>query len=418
MMKLFRSTVLVALIVSWCITGAAYAQLPPGPICPRENGEIAAYFDVDGTQRYMDAGPVGNLVPVWIYGQARGNVLFVSGAEFQVDYGPNLTWIADIPLYGAYIGNTRDGYSVGFGMNPQSDHFRIVDAICVWNGDCSAGHNEDWPVVRGHPLTPNYCPVFATFPHHELVPVFGARSQLCQLVELDIKPGSCPNPFNVNLFDWLAGATLKTGGVLPVAILGSETVDVADIDPASIFLEGVAPLRYEYEDVATLDGHDDCECNDGDADGYMDLTLKFSKMDIALALLMEDPYHVGQVLPLTLGGAYMDGMPFSASDCITLVGNDKSKKRAGMDGASALGFPTPNPFNPVTRISYSVPTTQHVRIAIYDVAGRLVEDLVNETRAAGEHVVEWDAGRLPSGVYFYRMQTGDRTIVRRATLLK
>ena len=114
----------------------------------------------------------------------------------------------------------------------------------------------------------------------------------------------------------------------------------------------------------------------------------------------------------------MDGMPFSASDCITLVGNDKSKKRAGMDGASALGFPTPNPFNPVTRISYSVPTTQHVRIAIYDVAGRLVEDLVNETRAAGEHVVEWDAGRLPSGVYFYRMQTGDRTIVRRATLLK
>ena len=88
------------------------------------------------------------------------------------------------------------------------------------------------------------------------------------------------------------------------------------------------------------------------------------------------------------------------------------------DDVAGLGFPNPNPFNPVTRISYNVPTTQHVRIAIYDVAGRLVEDLVNETKAAGEHVVEWDAGRLPSGVYFYRMQTGGQTLVRRATLLK
>jgi hypothetical protein len=52
------------------------------------------------------------------------------------------------------------------------------------------------------------------------------------------------------------------------------------------------------------------------------------------------------------------------------------------------------------------------------VAGRLVENLVNEVKSAGEYVVEWDAGRLPSGVYFYRMQTGSQTVVRRATLLK
>jgi hypothetical protein len=127
---------------------------------------------------------------------------------------------------------------------------------------------------------------------------------------------------------------------------------------------------------------------------------------------------VGQELPLMLGGAYWDGMPFDATDCITLVGSAREKKQVELDEASGLGFPTPNPFNPVTRVSYNVSSTQHVRIAIYDVAGRLVETLVDETKGAGEYVVEWDAGSLPSGVYFYHMATGDETIVRRATLLK
>ncbi len=95
--------------------------------------------------------------------------------------------------------------------------------------------------------------------------------------------------------------------------------------------------------------------------------------------------------------------------------NPKSTPPANTAG---LGLPSPNPFNPVTRISYNVPSMRHVRIAIYDVEGRLVENLVNEVKAPGEYVVEWDAGNLPSGVYFYRMQTGSETIVRRATLLK
>ncbi len=417
MMNLIWGAVRFAVVASFLVTAAAYAQ----PDCPTENGQIAVYFDRAGTQRHMDAGPVGSFVTLYVFGEGmEDNIPFVNGAAFAVDFGPKLQWFCDIHLYGACLGSAPNGYSVGFGFRPQfGNKFEIVRSVCMWTNDCSAGQNVDGPTVLEHPLFPEPCPLVAgPFPHLEIYLTRGARSQTCQLVELDIHPGSCPNPYNINLFDWLDGANLKTGGVLPVAILGSETVDVNDIDPASIFLEGVAPLRYEYEDVATLDGHDDCECNDGDADGHMDMTLKFSKMDIALALLMEDPYHVGQMLPLTLGGAYMDGMPFSASDCITLVGNDKEKRDAGMDGASALGFPTPNPFNPVTRISYSVPTTQHVRIAIYDVAGRLVESLVDEVKGAGEYVLAWDAGRLPSGVYFYRMETGDRTIVRRATLLK
>ena len=158
-------------------------------------------------------------------------------------------------------------------------------------------------------------------------------------------------------------------------------------------------------------------------DGYKDLLLFFDRAELALAIGPEAP-AAGTVVTMTLTGAYDDGMPFEASDCLTIIegrrhrGDRDNDSNSSDDDVAGLGYPSPNPFNPVTRISYNVPTTQHVRIAIYDVAGRLVEDLVNETKGAGEYVAEWDAGRLPSGVYFYRMQAGDKTIVRRATLLK
>jgi hypothetical protein len=378
-------------------------------------GEIVVYFDQAGTQRYVDAGPAGGVVNMSVYGQGfQGEVPFVSGAQFQVDYGPNIMWVADIPLFSAFIGNTRDGLSVGFGMNPQlGDKFEIVRVIGMWTNDCAAGINVDGPFTQAHPLFPDLTPVVSQFPTQDAFPADGARSQTCQFVELSIQPCGLNTK-------WWERALPQKGdmAVMTVAVLGSETVDVTTIDPASILLEGVMPKQWEYDDFATLDG-DDCACNDATGDGYMDLKLKFYRVALAAALMpMPD---VGDYVTVTLTGNYIDngepGLPFSANDCIEIVGSPMSKN-VPTDGAAGLGLPSPNPFNPVTRISYNVPTTQHVRIAIYDVAGRLVEDLVNETKAAGEYTVEWDAGKMPSGVYFYRMQTGDQTIVRRATLLK
>ncbi len=95
-------------------------------------------------------------------------------------------------------------------------------------------------------------------------------------VQIDIKPTSCPNPLNV-----------KSKGVLPVAILGTDTFDVTDIDPSTILLEGVAPLRWSFEDVATPYGAipENCDdCTTDGPDGFMDLTLKFDKQEIVAAL--------------------------------------------------------------------------------------------------------------------------------------
>ena len=78
----------------------------------------------------------------------------------------------------------------------------------------------------------------------------------------------------------------------------------------------------------------------------------------------------------------------------------------------------PNPFNPSTQISFWVPRSEHVRITVYDVSGRRVAELLNEVRGRGQHSVEWSAGNMPSGVYFFRMEVGDFSEQRKVMLLK
>jgi hypothetical protein len=92
--------------------------------------------------------------------------------------------------------------------------------------------------------------------------------------------------------------------------------------------------------------------------------------------------------------------------------------------APALGPNVPNPFNPSTEISFTLPRRARVRLGVFDLAGRLVKRLVaNQPREAGEHRVTWDGrddhGRaVASGVYLYRMQTDEFERVRKMTLLK
>ena len=64
----------------------------------------------------------------------------------------------------------------------------------------------------------------------------------------------------------------------------------------------------------------------------------------------------------------------------------------------------PNPFNPVTVIRYQLPASSHVTISVYNVCGQEVVRLVDGQQDAGYREVEWDAGSLASGVYYYRVR--------------
>jgi len=96
----------------------------------------------------------------------------------------------------------------------------------------------------------------------------------------------------------------------------------------------------------------------------------------------------------------------------------------GVNNASAepqafvLNQNFPNPFNPFTSIEYSIPGTGHVRLEIYNAAGQCIDVLVDGIRKAGTHMAVWNTGNHASGVYFYRLQYGAYSGIKKMTLVR
>lgn len=139
-----------------------------------------------------------------------------------------------------------------------------------------------------------------------LIPVGMALAVAVIPVDVDIKPASCPNPLNVG-----------SKGVVSVAILGSEGFDVTQVDPDTVLLEGVAPLRWSLEDVATpYEVNCNGSCHDLGPDGYLDLTLKFKIQEIVAVL---GTVVDGEVLLLELTGNLFAGIPIMGYDEVVVI---------------------------------------------------------------------------------------------------
>ena len=81
----------------------------------------------------------------------------------------------------------------------------------------------------------------------------------------------------------------------------------------------------------------------------------------------------------------------------------------------------PNPFNPTTSISYELFEESHVTLKVYDLIGKEITTLVDETQAKGDYTVDFDASRysnLTSGIYFYKLTTDKYSDVRKMILTK
>jgi len=83
-----------------------------------------------------------------------------------------------------------------------------------------------------------------------------------------------------------------------------------------------------------------------------------------------------------------------------------------------IGNNYPNPFNPSTKITYSIPQSLNIVIKVFDVLGNEIETLVNEEKPKGIYEITWYAERLPSGVYFYRLQAGNFVETKKMILMK
>ncbi len=259
------------------------------------------------------------------------------------------------------------------------------------------------------------------------------NSSVLASVELDIKPGSCPNPLNIKSHrNWLFDTSTegdelslakarpnepnRRGPVLPVAVLGTSELDVATISPSSITLEGVPVLRWSIEDVATPmeDDAEECECNNFGPDGFPDLTLKFSRSEIIQAL---GEVSDGDVIPLRINGELEDGTPFEGTDCVLIIGDSEAPLL--VSGSSPFGLVNyPNPFNPTTTIRFSLPEVSDVELEIFNVLGQCVRTLIDERLPEGVHEVTWSTSGVASGVYFYRLTAGEVSETKQMLLIK
>ncbi|MBN1895203.1 T9SS type A sorting domain-containing protein [bacterium] len=113
---------------------------------------------------------------------------------------------------------------------------------------------------------------------------------------------------------------------------------------------------------------------------------------------------------------YQGGSPFSPV-------NVDQRPSAGLPVRFTLSQNVPNPFNPATEISYTLPEADRVVLSVYNAMGQKILDLIDRHQAGGLHRASWDgkdgAGRiLPSGLYFYRLQAGGRQAVRKMIFMR
>lgn len=200
---------------------------------------------------------------------------------------------------------------------------------------------------------------------------------------LDIKPGSCPNRVNTT-----------SRGVLPVALLLPDTISPDDVDLTHVFLQGVPVLRAGVEDVSSpVD--EACSCQEREPDGVDDLVLKFDTQEVLATL---GDVQDGDEIELTLEAELTDGTVLTASDCIQIL--KRGKKSGKKVTASSV-----RPVNSSgSRIAFRVSEPGAVKLDVFDIHGRLVKRLVEDTFEPGEFTVD-GLKQAAQGVYFYRLQT-------------
>lgn len=380
---------------------------------------------------------MGNTYAVLVQGSSTvGNAIIgnrmVSNTMGMIDLG------ADGP-------DTNDAGDVDTGPNQRQNYPEFTSAVGSQVGGIMTGAPNQWLVLHfywsfgccsqamnfingvGMPLDGSGSAVFVV--QHEFIPpgafisatatdVFGNTSEISNPIQY-LNTGSGPSQ-QVNLID--------TNG----AIRGRATFD-------NVNSVGNTFVTNPYSPPVPVSGY--AIGNPNDPQIYFNITTDASYTGgIDVCLSYDENNIPGSEDDLVLlhydGSMWVDVTTFRDPWSNEICGRVTSLSPfvIGAVVATSIGNPTvpaefalhpnvPNPFNPVTTIQYDVPSSVDVNISIYDVAGRLVRELVNEHRAAGRWSAQWngddDGGqRVASGVYFYRMRAGAFVDTKKMVLLK
>jgi len=144
--------------------------------------------------------------------------------------------------------------------------------------------------------------------------------------------------------------------------------------------------------------------------------------DTATWSFTTDNVAIGAGAPTFIIAGVTDDAGYSSIDIDGIWYNEDPTMGISDDNPIAskykLGQNYPNPFNPITNISYTVAQARAVKLSVFNVLGEKVSTLVNNVVTPGTHTATWDAGNMPSGVYFYRLEAGSFTQTRKLLLIK
>lgn len=243
-----------------------------------------------------------------------------------------------------------------------------------------------------------------------------------------------------NLFETYAGLTDFGGepsiGVWTLTVSDNANLDTGQLNEWCINMEAIAfgavPVMVSSFDAQNVEAGVELSWNLLARSGVRDIQIRRIVDGVGSTIIARDlEPRSGTMTYVDRAPQIEDGTPVS----YVLIGTFADGRVEPMSGEAtvlyqrivparfALDQNYPNPFNPSTSIKFALPAGGRTTLRIYDLAGRLVTELVNEEMTAGTHVVQWNGrdnhGRtVASGSYLYRLQSSDKQETRRMLLLK
>lgn len=164
-------------------------------------------------------------------------------------------------------------------------------------------------------------------------------------------------------------------------------------------------------------------------DGWKEIKFKLDQENFSIVSKKQDSFEIteddafGIQLEFEAGNNYKESIFESGIALVSEIANKEAltEYETGISSSKESYFNIrnfPNPFNPVTTITYVLPEPTYVSLSVYDRLGRQITTLVEQNQDSGEHSVDFNASEFPSGIYFYRIKTPEKTEVRKMLFTK
>jgi hypothetical protein len=207
----------------------------------------------------------------------------------------------------------------------------------------------------------------------------------------------------------------------PIAILiGPGTVSAGDVESVRMsFHPRVKFFGKPSSGALTISRYPDLGNPDPDPDWFFYLAYGSAYLVSNHNYLCHTGVSVDEEVWLTQQGV-VNGVDDVVESAIEWINNTSSVEETNTEVVTGyhLGENYPNPFNPSTKIKYQIPERTYVTLKVYDVLGNIVATLVSAETSAGSYEIDFNGTALPSGVYFYRLQTGSFVETKKMLLMK